>query len=142
MTAVEPESIRKLLSCNVTSVNQTAAALAIPKIQASRIREQWTRRLTGRCVYCGKPAEDGSCKACGGLEPEDRRPPLDLLRALDPEEVLIHQRCLLCQGTFGIPVGYVLKMIEKHGVFRRPHVCNGCKKKKRIKSHPFDALKA
>lgn len=141
MSSVAPESIRKLIACNPSAVERTAKSLSIPKVQAARLRDQWTRRITGRCVYCGKLCKQASCKSCGHVEPEDRRTTAELLNSLELDATLIRKRCLLCQQSFSLTVRSVLRIFELHGEFRIPHVCNGCKKKRRFNNKPFAALK-
>ncbi len=135
---MKAEVVRQIVACPSPLLGRV-----IPKIAQKTnthpdavlaLRSEWMDRLTGKCPAClGKYTSkcDGYCQT----KLIDKRPPITLLKKLDPKEPLMHRQCK-CGKIFNHTVGHVLAMFKKHGSFRPSNLCTRCRPHRRRNLRP------
>ena len=115
-----------LVSCKESQVLAVAQKHKVPSSVASVVRTHYTRRVTDRCVQCGRFLDEGKCHHCN----LSAMPAFELLQELKPKAILIRTKCATCDRMMSFRAGHILKVTKEHGFFRPPKECPRCKAKK------------
>ena len=132
---VPPEQVRLLVVSDVDEVPTLSELFHLPVEFSQQLREQWIRRLTGRCVLCGNNSERIAHDFCKG-EVLDRRPTLRWLGELHPEKTVLWKSCDHCHKKFEMTVRVVAKAIKK-GYLAEMVLCERCKTRRFCKPLTF-----
>jgi len=131
---MEAERIRELLAAPSNQVAEAAQRVELPLPIARELRVQALNLIQGKCVLCGKPTPAGMCRVCKRKDvskPVLRTTRAKLLKKLNPNDVILRTKCVVCDEPFEQTVAFALKMLEAFHRFDPAKTCPQCKRKKK-----------